>query len=305
MDKTCILTGFIHADDTDGTIAAVQRFQISLCAWIQTAVEKPPDHLPACFQDPGRKSGSFLQFPEKALFIPAAPGNSGEIQSHSPKTAPAPFPGEKAFHRRTVSCKDRISISGSSLKDFAFLWTGPVDADHWNWKGEPPAFCISIRKNAEERLPDHLHFRLTVPIPDSTVRVRLCIFPLPGHTKIEYHIGECRLCPPTAGGVQAIDQGFHCTLDLFRPQAVFFHERSKAGIKMTDRLGSGPFILHDGNEIHQLGTKCVEMSRGSGRYLSPDMEPLLNQTPNVPACTAGCQHFQIMDMEPSIVVRPG
>ena len=84
--------------------------------------------------------------------------------------------------------------------------------------------------------------------------------------------------PQREGVFTPIDKGLDALFDLFLGQVVRFDKGGKIGVKGGERLGAGPLVLHDAQEVDHLVAEGGQVAgRGGGDLAGDAAQALLDQ----------------------------
>ena len=111
---------------------------------------------------------------------------------------------------------------------------------------------------------------------------------------------------PAARSVHAEHERLDALLGFFVREAIGLHERSEIRIETRKRLGAGPLVLHDAEEVDHLVAQARKVACGlrcdlAGHAAKPFLDKLLER----PACAVTREHRQIVQMDVGAAMRLG
>ena len=127
----------------------------------------------------------------------------------------------------------------------------------------------------------------------------------PAHP-VERDVGERRLRAPARRRVDAEHEGLDALLRLVVGKVVLAHERRQVGIEAAERLGAGPFVLHDAQEVDHLVAQAGQVAGRLRRDLAGHAaQALLDELLERPARAVARQHGQVVQVDVGVAVRRG
>ena len=274
----------IHAHQADGGKMIGKAAQIPFCVRIQSLVQQAGDHLSLYLQGAGGEIHHVIQTAVKLFFIPGQirdPGHIDGDHAHGPGALPGAevssgllpqFPQiqpEAATHGAHVAglhiAVDIVGeIRGSVLaghleQQAVVLRIGPVEirSDGVGGNGvlEAPSVGVSFDHGLDESLVDHIHLFFAVFVaeihflsPYDGRQLRQIL----GHGPVQGDVGERRLGPPAAGGVDPVDKGLNAFFHLRVGLMIRLDKRRQVRVKGRKSLGPRPLVLHDPQEVYHL-----------------------------------------------------
>ena len=79
----------------------------------------------------------------------------------------------------------------------------------------------------------------------------------------------------------------------------------QVGVKGAERLGAGPLVLHDAQEIHHLVAEGGQVAGRGGVDLARDAQALLDQLLQAPAGAVAGEHGEVVEMDVPVPVGVG
>ena len=113
---------------------------------------------------------------------------------------------------------------------------------------EAAAVGVALNHDLDEGLVDHVHLFFAVAVGEGHFLAaddgRL-VFQVLGAGPVQGDVGKRRLRAPAGGRVDPVDEGLDALLDFLLGEVVRLDKGSQIGIEGGERLGPGPFVLHD------------------------------------------------------------
>ena len=127
-----------------------------------------------------------------------------------------------------------------------------------------------------------------------------------GNGPVERDVAERCLGAPAAGGVDAVDEGLDALLDFLLIQVVDLDEGGQVGVEGRERLGAGPFVLHDAEEVDHLVAQRGKMRcrRGSD-FAGNAAQAFLDELLQAPTSAVTGEHGQVVQMDGCAAVSFG
>ena len=329
---------FIHADHADRAEVVVEGAQIPLCIRIQAGIEQLCDNVTLDLQGPGGeihdpvktlvelfrglgqvgnprqvdgydtdRTGAFAAAEESAALLAQFPQVETQTAAHGADIA--------RFHVRIdIVGEIRGAVLGCHLKQQAVvLCFRPVKVPG-NGIGrdrvlEAAAVGIAFNHQLNERLVDHVHLSLAVLVLEVhflPADNRRQFGQVSRYCPVQGNVGERCLGAPAGRCIDTVNERLDFLLDLCIGQVIRLDERGQISVKAGESLGTGPFVLHDAEEVDHLVAQGGQMlGRGRSDLALDAPEAFLDQLLERPAGTVAGQHAQVMNMDIRVAVGIG
>ena len=328
----------VHADETDGGEVVVKGAQIPLGIGIQSRVQQLGDDGALGLQGAGGDVHQLVQPGIEVGLVLGQIGDAGQVDGDHAHGAGGLAGAEEAagLLPQLTQVKAQAAAHGAHVvglhigvdvvgeiggavlgghlkQELVVLALAPVEVagDGIGGDGvlEAAAIGVALDHDLDEGLVDHVHFLLAVAIGEVTLTAAHdggLIHQIAGHRPVQGDVAEGRLGAPAGGGIDAVDEGLDALLDLLLGQIVHLDEGGQIGIEGGERLGAGPLVLHDAQEVHHLVAQGAEMAGGRGRDLAHHAaQALLDQLLQAPAGAVAGQHAQVVEMQVGVAVGLG
>ena len=327
--------GFVHAHQTDGGEVVVEGSQIPFGVGIQAFVQKLRNNGSLYFQRAGCQIHHLVQSAVEVLFVLGQVGQSRHIDGDDTDRAGG-FTGaevaagflaelsqvqtETAAHGTYIGRfhigidvvgEIRSAVFCSHLKEkLVVLSLGPVkilgDGVGGNRILEAASVGIAADHQFDEGFVDHIHFLLAVTIGE----VQLLaadnggkILQVGRAGPVQRNVGEGSLGAPAGRSVDAVNEGLDALLYFFLGEVVHADKRSQISIKGGECLCTGPFVLHDAEEVDHLVAQSGQMSCRAGGDLSGNAaKAFFDELLQAPSGAVAGEHGQVMDVNIAVAV---
>ena len=325
-----VQAGFVHTHQSDGGEVVIECTQVALGVGIQPAIQQLGDDRALRLQAPGRNIHQPIQPVVEVFLILRQISDPGQVDGHHPDGSGALSAAEETaalfpqftqvqpqpaahgayiigFHVAVdvVAEIGRAVFRGHLKQELVVFRFAPVEVPGNGVGGnrilEAPSDGVAFDHDVDEGFVHHVHFLLAVAVgevqllpADDGRQVRQVLRADP----VQRNIGERCLRAPAGRRVHAVDEALDTLLDFLLAQVVNLDKGGQVGVEAGERLGAGPLILHDPQEVHHLIAQGRQMSgRGGGNLPGNAAQALLNQLLQAPACAVAGQHAQVMQMQ--------
>ena len=327
----------VHADEADGGEVVVKGAQVVFGVGVQSRIHQLGDDGALHLQAPGGDVHHVVQPLIELLRRLGEVGDPGQIDSHHAH-GPGGLAGAEvaagllpqlpqiqpqaaahAAHVRRLHVRVDVvgEIGGAVLgghleQEAVVLRVGPVKVARDGIGGdgilEAPAVGVALGHDLDERLVHHIHFLLAVAVSEILLFAAYDgrqVLQVTGHGPVQGDVGERRLGTPAGGSVHAEHKGLDTLFNLFLGEVVHFHKGGQIGVKGAERLGTGPLVLHDAQEVHHLVAESGEVAGRGGVDLARDTQALLDQLLQTPAGAVAGEHGEVVEVDGAALVGVG
>ena len=170
---------------------------------------------------------------------------------------------------------------------------------------EAAAVAVAFDHQFDEGLVHHIHLRFAVAVGE----VHLLpaddggkILQVRRNGPVQRDVRKRRLRTPAGRRVDAEDEALDALLDFGILQLIHLHKWREVGVKGGERLGAGPLVLHDAEEVYHLVAEGGQVACGGGVDLAGDAEAFGDQLLQAPARAVARQHAQVVQVQVAVAV---
>ena len=327
----------VHADEADGGEVVFKGAQVVFGVGVQARVHQLGDDGALHLQAPGGDVHHVVQPLIELLRRLAQVGDPGQVDGHHAHGAgglagaevaagllpqlPQVQPQAAAHAAHVTGLHVGVDVvgevggavlGGHLEQQPVVLRVGPVEVPGDGVGGdgvlEAPAVGVALGHDLDERLVHHVHFLLAVAVGEVLLLAAhdgRQVLQVLGHGPVQGDVGERRLGAPAAGGVHAEHEGLDALLDLFLGEVVHLDKGGQVGVKGAERLGAGPLVLHDPQEVHHLVAEGGQVAGRGGVDLAGDAQALLDQLLQAPAGAVAGEHGEVVEVDVAVPVGVG
>ncbi len=336
-DPFGILSGLVHAHQTDGGEVVVEGAEIVFGVGIQALFQQLGDDVALDLQRTGCDVHQLVETGIEVLLVLCEIGKARHVQRHDAdgagalartEVAAGLFPQLAQVQTQTAAHRTDIgrlhigvdvvrevggAVFGGHLEEqLVVLGGGPVkvagDGIGRNRVLEAAAVAVALDHQLDEGLVDDVHLGLAVTVGEVhflSADDGGLVLQVGRDGPVQRDVGEGRLRTPAGGRVHAEDEALDALLDLFVAEAVDLDKGGQIGVKGGEGLGARPLVLHDAEEVDHLVAEGGEVAGRGGVDLARDAEALGDQLAQTPARAVAGQHAQVVQMQVAVAVRIG